>query len=275
MLSWKEIVQGYLIKHSNQIKRVTQPLKDIFEITYFTYHRIDNKGKYTVLLDRPDWAEHYVSERIYLNDPYMRHPDVYSSGACLVCTHGSLEYRKKVLRAGKEYLNCDEGLLLIEKSPEYVEFFGFAGERAKCNLSLLYLNHQPLLKSFAEHFKAELHHLLYKQSLEGLLLSVEKKEDYFNSEQIAPKIHLKQQERFLRALKMDHHIRSFKQLTAQEKACARLLLQSLTARESGEKLLLSPRTVESYLNNAKNKLGCCTKKEFLENLRQLSELDLL
>lgn len=275
MLNWNEVVQRYLIKHSDKIRKVTQPLRDIFEITYFTYHRIENDGKYIVLLDRPDWAEHYVLEKIYLNDPYMRHPDVYSSGACLVCSHGSKEYRKKVLTLGKEFLNCDEGLLIIEKGPSFVEFFGYAAEREKCNLSLLYLNHRPLLNTFSQFFKSELTSLLQKQSREGLYLPLEKKEDFYNSEPIAPLVRAHKRELFIKALKLDYTLQAAKLLTVQERACSRLMLECLTVREIGEKLSLSPRTVESYLNNAKNKLGCCTRKEFLEILNKLSELSLL
>jgi hypothetical protein len=36
-------------------------------VSYFTYHRIYTEGKYTVLLDRPDWAEHYVSSKVLID----------------------------------------------------------------------------------------------------------------------------------------------------------------------------------------------------------------
>lgn len=57
MLGWTEIVQNYISKHSTKIKKTTEPLREHFGIGYFTYHRIDAEGKYTVLVDRPDWAE--------------------------------------------------------------------------------------------------------------------------------------------------------------------------------------------------------------------------
>lgn len=48
MLGWKAIVENYIIRYSNQIGKVTRPLKDHFGISYFTYHQIDANGKYTV-----------------------------------------------------------------------------------------------------------------------------------------------------------------------------------------------------------------------------------
>jgi len=155
MLSWKEIVQNYIIKHSSQIRRTTQPLKDRFGIGYFTYHRIDNEGNYTVLVDSPKWAEHYVSEQIFLNDPYLRHPSRYRSGITLVENHDSEEYKEIALKAGKEVLDMDTGAMLIEKKDNCVEFFGFSGNKETSPLQNLYLNHPQLLKSFAIHFKRE------------------------------------------------------------------------------------------------------------------------
>lgn len=70
MSSWTEILR-YLAKYNDEIVQATRPLRDCFGVKYFTYHRIDQDGNYTVLLDRPDWAEHYVAEKFYLNDPLM------------------------------------------------------------------------------------------------------------------------------------------------------------------------------------------------------------
>src|SRR5579863_6438309 len=160
MLSWQEIVQNYIIKHSNKIRKTTQPLREHFGVGYFTYHRIDNEGKYTVLVDRPDWAEHYVREQIYLKDPYLRHPSVYRSGMSLIDSHGTEEYKEVVMKAGREVLEMDLGAMLIQKGEGCVEFFGFSGNRKKSSLQSLYLNHPQLLKSFAAHFKKELGSIL-------------------------------------------------------------------------------------------------------------------
>jgi hypothetical protein len=108
--NWEEIVQKYIIKHSDQIRAVTRPLRDSFQIQYFTYHRIDRAGKYTVLVDRPDWVEYYVEEKFYLEDPYLRHPSLYESGFCFIENHGSKEYTQRILKDGKEIFNLSKQL---------------------------------------------------------------------------------------------------------------------------------------------------------------------
>jgi DNA-binding CsgD family transcriptional regulator len=45
-----------------------------------------------------------------------------------------------------------------------------------------------------------------------------------------------------------------------------LLCQRLTMTEIAAKLMLSPRTVQSYVENIKDKLGVRTKREILEKL---------
>lgn len=262
MLNWKQIVQDYIIKHSNKIRQVTRPLRDRLRVQYFTYHRIDRSGKYTVLVDRPDWAEHYVEEKFYLEDPYLRHPDMYKSGFCLIENHGSEEYRKRVLKDGKEIFNLDQGVILIEKSPDAVEFFGFSGNKADCSLDKLYLNHPWVLKSFAGHFKKELKHILSQMEEEADTLPHLKGMDFYSDQLIHPDIPSDTLLDYLKDLGL-----KIGSLSKRERECVKLLVQGKTAKESAALLKLSHRTVEFYFENIKNKLSCSTKQEILSFAR--------
>jgi DNA-binding CsgD family transcriptional regulator len=57
-----------------------------------------------------------------------------------------------------------------------------------------------------------------------------------------------------------------KTLSKREAEVAELLCQRLTMTEIAAKLMLSPRTVQSYVENIKDKLGVRTKREILEKL---------
>jgi DNA-binding CsgD family transcriptional regulator len=52
-------------------------------------------------------------------------------------------------------------------------------------------------------------------------------------------------------------------LTKREKECIRLTMLGNTAKETGKILKISNRTVEYYLENARNKLGCTKRSELL------------
>ena len=61
---------------------------------------------------------------------------------------------------------------------------------------------------------------------------------------------------------LDHHHNKFK-LTTRECECVFLLIRGKTAKEIASLLSLSKRTVESYMENIKNKMNCQNKAEIL------------
>lgn len=58
-------------------------------------------------------------------------------------------------------------------------------------------------------------------------------------------------------------------LTPREQQIAEYLLAGKTAKESAQILGLSARTIESYVNTLKNKLGCQKRSELILKLFQL------
>lgn len=61
---------------------------------------------------------------------------------------------------------------------------------------------------------------------------------------------------------LDYHQNKFK-LTERECECLFLLIRGKTAKEIATLLTLSSRTIESYLENIKNKMNCRNKSEVL------------
>ena len=55
-------------------------------------------------------------------------------------------------------------------------------------------------------------------------------------------------------------------LTKRERDCVRLLSYSMTYKEIGGKLSLSPRTIESHMNSIKNKLNCYSRSGIIEKV---------
>lgn len=275
MLSWKAIIENYIIRYSNQIGKVTRPLKDHFGISYFTYHKIDANGKYTVLVDRPDWAECYVSKKIFTQDPYLRHPSVYQSGLCLIDSFGSKEYKETLLREGKIVLDMDIGVTLIEKNGDEVEFFGFTGNKKSSSLHSLYLNHSQILRSFATHFKKELDPILRLMKEEAGSLIELKGEDFLCKEPINPEVDVNALQNYFNDLGMEKLVDQAKSFSFREKQCLQLLVDGKSAKDTAKSLRLSHRTVEFYFENIKNKTSCLDKREVLELAKKLTKLGFL
>ncbi|MBA3284067.1 MAG: helix-turn-helix transcriptional regulator [Nitrosopumilus sp.] len=275
MLTWQEIINKYIIKHSNRVKSVTRPLRDNFGIHYFYYYRIDNTGKFITLLDRPEWAEHYVSKQIYLTDPYLRHPSVYQSGACLVENYGSEEFKELVLHEGKSVLNMDIRVMLIKKQEQYVEFFGFNANNEESSLQNLYLNRLQLLNSFATHFTKELFPILKKMEEDSISLIPLKGDDFFFEQTINPDINPSKLVKYYKDIGVKFEFEKAGKLSKRERQCLKLLIEDKTAKEIAVNLGLSRRTIESYFENIKDKLTCFDKHELITHARTFKEAGLL
>ncbi len=270
MLTWHEIIQKYIIRHSDTIRKITSPLKTHFGVEYFTYHKIDPAGRYTVLLNRPDWAEKYVDEKIYLNDPYLRHPENYEEGITCVGANGSNSYKKKILIKAQEILNSDTCILLIQKQGGTVEFFGYSANNENRSLLDLALNNQPLLKSFGDYFKQELKIVL--QNMEEGFLPALKGSDFFQREKIGQK---DPHTSFLAEIGLAEKTKLRSLLTKREVECLQHLIEGYTLKETAFLLNLSSRTVESYINNIKSKWDGPFASDVKTIARELKQLGLL
>lgn len=273
-LTWQEVVGNYIVRYSREIQKTTQPLKEHFGVEYFTYHRIRPDGHYTVLVDRPDWAEHYVEKQIYLNDPFLRDPSNYRSGICSVLSPYSKEGRARLLKEESSFFNLSTGLMLVEKTEDYVEFFGCAAAFDQDEGVLdLYLNKQGLLHSFASYFKQELSSFIEKMEREPIFLPVIKGNDFYTKNPISADTG--RQTSFLKALKQQTIVQRAALLSSREQEVLQALIKGKTAQETAIELSLSRRTVESYLDNSKNKLGCFTKQELFSLATQLNDWGLI
>ncbi len=272
MLSWEEIVQGYIIRHSDTIKKVTEPLHSRFGITYFTYHRITNEGQYRVLVDRPDMATHYVSERLYLDDPYLRHPSNYRTGFSLLGQHGSPEILKKGFDTYETVLDADLGVIMVEKDAHGADFFGFAGRTRTSALPSLYLEHPHLLRSFAAYFKKHLAPTLQRMSEDLISLPFLKGDNYYHQDPVCPRPNHRP---FLEEIGLGEVVHQASRLTPRERQCLRYLLHFNTSKETAAALSLSPRTIEFYLDNLRDKLNCSHKKALFDLATRFHQLGLL
>lgn len=270
MLSWEEHLQDYSSKYSTLIRKATKPLRDRLGVCGFAYHLIDSQGKYALLGDRPDWLEQYIQAKLYVEDPYLRHPDVYRSGLCLVEHNGTDAFKEKMNNFRDKTLNMDIDVVLIQKSKDYVEFFRFESSHKLGSLQKAYLNHPELLKSFAPYFKQQLSKIITKMHHESNTLLNLHGDNFYCREIISPELELDTREAFLKDI--DNTI---PYLTKREKDCIRLLLEGKTAKETASILTLSQRTVEFYFENIKDKLGCYYKHEILNIARRLKEFGLL
>ena len=55
------LVNKYIVKHNNQLKKICQPLWDYFGINYFMYQKISKNNEFLALGNSPEFPEYYRS----------------------------------------------------------------------------------------------------------------------------------------------------------------------------------------------------------------------
>lgn len=273
MTTWQEIIQRYHIKHHYQIAKTASPLQNHFRITCVDYIKIHNSGKFCYLCSHPECAEYYAAEELFYTDPYFRHPSTHRAGIFTIESLGSSEFKNNNLKISNKF-NLHLPLILSEKTEDSIEFFCFAGENPDA-LQTLYLHHLTLLKLFAVHFKKELSRVLQEMSEESFSLIDLQGDFFYEGVKHSHSIDNQSLHDYLIALGKKREVQQSSSLSPRERDCLKHLIHGKSAKDSAMELQLSPRTVESYLENIKNKLGCNSKRELLFIAVDFADLGLL
>lgn len=270
MLSWEETVSLYIEKYQDLIRKTTEPLRHHFGVTYFTYHHVQQNGHYSVLLDRPDFAAHYVQNELFKVDPFLRHPRFFKSGFFAMSEFFPGSTRYLLDQEYADFFNTEPGFIYIDKQTDGVDFFGLVGAFTKEEVFNLYVKNAGVLKRFCHFFKKEMAGILKKMKLDPIFLT------YLNSNFENEVLSIKdlQNMDFLKKIGYERELLSFSSLSKREVECLRLLLLNKTAKEIGISLDLSRRTVEAYLESAKDKLNCFSKSTLIQKALLFSDFGL-
>lgn len=251
--TFQNLVFNIFPAYEERIRRFTRPLRDHLGMSYFTYHFITKCGEYGAIVDRLDYAEIYVENQYYLEDPYLSAPHNYQNEVTEWGTIGSAEFFDRVRLHG-----LSQGVMFSQTGADGgVEFYGFAAAHSSPMLHVV-LNQRRLLDRFFANFRTHMRPLIERLREEPISLPEVKRERYFEP----VKRYDQEIDAFAAALGVAPPIA----LSKRERACLELYREGLTAAQTGERLGLSPRTVESYFESIKSKLGCDSKRELLRPL---------
>lgn len=220
-------------------------------------------------------AEHYVTNELFRQDPFLRHPGNYTKGLFRFDSVDEPDVIRKGKEVHKKLLDSDLMVLWIDKTDEGVEMFGFAGSETKSALPTLLAKDQSLLVSFSKYFREEQQKVLLSMREAKIHLPTLKGDNYFNNVPLPSPLCTQKRTSFLTEIGMGTLVQQAKSLSPQERACLRLHLQFKSAKETGANLGLSPRTVESYFESIKRKLGCSFKSDLFHIAKKMDELGLL
>lgn len=241
----------YAISVSKQIQPTTSNLK-AHGITTFSYLKFFNDGRYSIACSNPEWSQFHIMN-IIGNGPF-------SSALANVnndCFHVYLWPREArgFLLESLQSFRIWNGISFYKKREQYVECWAFASDNFNENIINMYINNTEFLKKFILFFNSQHLEILNNRRKETL--------SYFSQD-----IKSIEGNNSLRELDFSKYSLLNKEgyltLTKKEMGCLSLLAHGKSMKEIALISGVSPRTIESQMNNIKLKSNLQYKNQLIE-----------
>jgi DNA-binding CsgD family transcriptional regulator len=253
------VVLKVSLKNRHAIKVATQPLLDHFGIHYFYYFQVTNEGHYAFFSNQTEWNAFGFKENLYQQSYYSWQPWNFPLGL-------KLHFRKEEpcfdsLSASAKTYGISYLFVLTNRNASSLETYGFGSSSTKSPDPEMI----PLLKLFVSQFPLN-HSALFNQLKESKIDLVK---------EIGPKFYKRQ----TLIQSCNHHcflqeigLAPSSSLSNREKSICVLLAQGCTARAIAERMELSTRTVETYLEKLKCKFNCFSKESLMARCIELNSV---
>lgn len=248
----REMIKQHSVKNCDKLKRICAPLFDCLKIPIFDFYRIEESGRFGSLTNSPDFLDYYYATKQYLINPYLSHPRLFCSGYTISPVSFQSEYSDTMHKLfGISYL-----FIMLQQKGDCVEAFIFGNRDLDPHHTISLISHVDLLHKFGAYFKREASRIIKGMMEDNFNLEKAKGESFFTSDTSLPLFNKNPTSR--------KFLKGVAPLSYQEIRCLELYKLGHSSQESAAILKLSQRTVESYFDNIKNKLGCRSKTELLD-----------
>ncbi len=240
------------VESSIDLEQISRPLKKI-GIDLFGYHRVYNDGTEIMLCSDVAWTQHYYKNEFTIENGTLEKVGLDKFEYVIWPN----EFPECQMREAK-FVSRITSLISLKliTTNDCCEFFGFATKSNYTYSINLFLNNLDVLKKFSLHFKKVASHILKK----------------CESNKIIPVDASFLSQNRLRNILNRRSTLVQSTLSERELDCAKYLLMGKPMREIAEQLLISPRTVETHVENIKNKLGCNKKSEVISKLFEIDSV---
>lgn len=245
-----DIIEQYSVKEDRKIKKICAPLSSL-GISYLWYYFIEADGKFGGLSNDIEYANYYFNSKLHLNVPYYIHPSNFKSGYAFL--PGAFADNYQIIVQGK--FNVDHLFLILKAQENRVDGFAFYNRNLSLKSLPNYLENIELLERFIRYFKRETASYIREQSHSAFNIQKERGQEFFSLDPSLALVKHSAKDRIF--------LKEIYGLSPQEERCLELLKQGYTAQATGSILNISPRTVETYINNIKIKLKCNSKLELI------------
>lgn len=253
-----------LDKRVDQVRKVIKPFCDFLDLTGFAYVRVYHDGRVGWLSSDPDHDRLLYESGFFEEDPLIDTAKALEKGHYLWFHDRAFPGDKAFYRDRESLFHIDHGLVVVNHKKDYLETGCFSGLLGKQPLYNTFSKETGLFKTYLKHFSSNLPKSLSSIFNEGIHIKDFKTSYGKSDEDSFPRDRLVSQCGYGELLT----------LTCRERDCLSFLRKGYTYQMIGERLELSPRTVESYLLSVKNKLNLYTQAELWQIAELLHQLGL-
>ena len=240
-----------------------------FGIHHFTYLKQYHDGKRISLSNKPGWIADYYNLNLYQSSLFE------NQGVKDITLFDTWfgDYDLDVYRHGKYYYNTMHSISIIECKKKYSEAFLFATTPDNYSAIHYLSNNREILFHFIFYLKDHGKNILKKAEKHGMIIPqiTEVKNTVFPDEDARNEMESQKKLFFdktpIHQLQMEDFTNEVVKLSQREIQCICHLLNHKTAIEMSVLMNISPRTVESYLDNIKLKLRCGSRVELIQKLK--------
>jgi DNA-binding CsgD family transcriptional regulator len=243
-------------KVADDVKAICQPLFDRFGINYFNYGIVYPDGSGTVLVSDRHWFEHYVTNRFKVNSA------AGNSGVHLWSSYMDAA----ALSDARNYFNHDYGISIFKPGKHYCENLEFAATRDNHKILDFYFNNLDLLHAFVLYFKETARKLITLANHQRFIIPSDMQSESMRNFNEEKKIFLEEIQPKKYYLEADNRPLY---LTRREVEVLKHYSSGCSIKEIAKQMHISPRSVETYLTNAKVRLGVHNKVEIIKIMSQL------
>ncbi|MCE5317171.1 MAG: LuxR C-terminal-related transcriptional regulator [Parachlamydia sp.] len=276
MLSFSKFNEKFSERHHKKLKNICEPLFTSLGLNSFYYQTINKNGNLCSICTEPELMDYYfVEHKMYQHNPFITQFSEINSG---IYFHQSVQDDdfQSTAKSLQDKFEISFSCLFTRKTDDICHEFGFGRSPERSNIDLLIINNVGIINSFIDYFESEMRSVIHDmhhnpislkndpslyQKPKGILASV----DLDRSKKLA----------FIKKIAPEHFYEGIDRLTKRERACIRHILKGKSASQIAAELYLSERTVEGYVENIKNKLGCHSKQKLIEILQIYSGLHLI
>ncbi len=236
------------------VSEIMKPLQKL-GIIHFNYTLHDTDGGRVYLTNDIQSQQMYLAKKCYLRGNTECDPSIYKSTVAHWDTLPDQTVCDEVLRSRK----IDHGMYIIEPHDNYCEFFGFATTQGRPEIINTYLSKMDVFRSFTEYFRTKAAPLIQAVNKRKLILP-----------------HRQEILDFTNCIANDDVILNIKSTSQRVKLSTRQLevihefLKGHPIKTIAYQLKVSPRTIETHLNNFKHKFSCKNKTELILKLSELT-----